>query len=81
LYRGHYEETAFLNGAEMSPLENVVSTELLWLKHVDSLGTQRKGNMCHYQRIGEDKLCASVNCRVCEVVIALEFKVRGTSTK
>jgi hypothetical protein len=43
-----------------------VSWELLWLRHEDSSGIQRKGKkLCHWKSLPEDLVHAIVNCRLC----------------
>jgi hypothetical protein len=49
-----YEETAFMIGAErFNRVE--VSRELLRLKHEDSMGTQRKGDICCWKLLPENR--------------------------
>jgi hypothetical protein len=59
----------------------LVSWELLWLRHGDSSITQRKENICRQKMLPEDwwthswlrRLSIVVNCRVCGIATALEL--------
>jgi hypothetical protein len=78
-----YEETVFLNGLQRFSQHwecscwELVSWEVLWLRHRNNLGTLWKSlpeDWCR-QLTGKTKVRAAVNCRLCEIRRVLELIV------
>jgi hypothetical protein len=71
LLRMSCEETAYLSGESSSCVR--INRELLWLRRRNSSGTSV---VTRYQRTSEDTARAVSNCRVYEIAIERELRVK-----